>query len=157
MGLRTVIRREIMKRLWIVILFFLSSCNLCLFGDQCLGPYEGLYFTFRYADSNGNDLLYGATQKYDVTDIRIYAFDSSNDKIFAKLSTYKGISTVDVSLPYIIERSFLEVDGTVTDTLDFSFTSRTDKCCGTSFRIETAAVNGTPYLDDQPMVIIERN
>ena len=37
----------------------------------------------------------GATQKYDVTDIKIYAFDSSNEKIFAKVSTYNGMSTVE--------------------------------------------------------------
>ena len=144
-----------MRLLLIGILSLSVSCDSCMYLD-CVPPFD--YFQFTYIDSNGNNLLGGASPKYGVDDMKVYSFDSNNNKVFATLQPLDGGATgIDVQLNYSTERSFLEVKGEVTDTLDLDIRVEKSKCCGEVSEIEQITLNGVLYTGDFPIEILERN
>ena len=64
---------------------------------------------------------------------------------------------MDVYLGYNTERSFVEINGVVTDTLDFKFDIHKTECCGVISTIEETKVNGVTYLNSFPIELVEIN
>lgn len=145
-----------MKYLFISILLLAAACDSCRNLD-CVGPpFDN--FTFTYTNEAGNDLLSGASQKYEVEEIKIYALDEFQNKVYPLIAfeTSTPSTKVHVQLNYTMEQSFLEVKGEVTDTLDFDFNVQKTECCGTMRTIKKTTLNGEVYTGEFPIPIKER-
>jgi len=145
-----------MKYLFAFILLAAVACDSCKNLD-CVGPpYDSFQFT--YTDTDGNDLLGGTFKKYEENEIKVYALDETDTKVFALLyfESFMSSTIVNVQLNYPMERSFLEVKGEVTDTLDFDITVNKTECCGTMRTIDETALNGENFEGEFPIQIQER-
>lgn len=144
-----------MKYLLVVILILTAACDSCRNLD-CVGPpYDSFQFT--YTNEAGNDLLSGAAQKYEEGDIKVFALDEHLNKVYPLMAFEAGTSTiVHVQLNYPMERSFLEVNGEVTDTLDFDINVNHTECCGTMRTIISTTLNGELYEGEFPIPVKER-
>jgi hypothetical protein len=146
-----------MRLILFLILRLSVRCNSCQHLDiDCISPFDSFQFT--YVDSDGNNLLRGITPKYEIEDIEVYSFNSSNTNVFANLQPYNGDpSVIEAQLNYSTVRSILKIGGVVRDTLDFTFKIRKTECCGEVSEIATTMLNGIAYSGSFPIEIVERN
>ena len=138
--------------LMIASLFVAATC-----GDNCEDKGECLvppfdYFEFSYVNTNGEDLLAG---KYENSDIKVFSLDAAKNRVDAQLYFMNGNPTVvNVQLTRDIDRSFLEVKGEVTDTLDFEFHRHNTECCGVISEIIEITIVDEDYSGENPIQIL---
>lgn len=143
------------KILLAAIATILVSCRCA--NLDCTPPYDT--FVFTYVTQNNEDLLSGPAKKYDLEDIKVYSFDANNDKKFANLNLESTSNPygVRVFVMQYMERSFLEINNKVTDTLDLKFSLRNSECCGIIPTITQIKLNGVLQNKDSQITIVERN
>jgi hypothetical protein len=143
----------------ILVLLTLIKCDPCNNMD-CVPPSDT--FRFNYVSANNEDLLGGATRKYNLSDIKFYSI-SNNKKVFSDLHIFTAsapdLSVAEVYLNFNEERAFLEIKGMIADTVDFKFNKLESKCCGTITRIGGVKLNGVDhtYSQEYPVLIVEKN
>ena len=145
-----------MKLIFILsfIIVITGGCFPCRNLD-CVSPYDNL--TFSYESKTGEDLLYGPTKAFALEDFKLYSIDKNNNKIQSDLNlSYSNASVINVYLQYYTERSFLEIKGVVTDTLDLKFRIEKTECCGTISSIIETRLDGTPQVPNTTVKIAER-
>lgn len=145
-----------------VILFAAGIALLCTGCGcariDCAPAFDTLIFT--YTDENGTDLLAGPEKNYDEEDLRLVVFGVDGEPLYSDVAVYE-IGT-DAAFAYAelrvnASRQYLEVLGTVTDTLDFSFAIVRDICCGEGWRITQILLNGELAADEGNVVsVVER-
>lgn len=84
--------------------------------------------------------------EYDFLDIRIYALGATGNKEYANIefgSLLNGNSVGSVYLTESSNRWFLEVMGSVTDTLDVKLKTLDGRCCGTQSWVDELSLNGS--------------
>jgi len=135
--------------------FFWAGCDSCKNVD-CYPKFDE--FRVSLVSESGEDLLSGGTKKYDLSDIKVFAIDQDDNKVYAGLFIFEGSpAELEVSLAYKNERSFIELNRTVTDTLDFEYTIYDHKCCGTGYVINETRLNGETQEDARLFEITEKN
>jgi hypothetical protein len=138
----------------------LIGCDNCNKLD-CVTAFDT--FQFKYVSKRNEDLVGGTTKKYNVDDIKVYSTTAENRKIDAHIYVYNlstpDLSVVEVYLNSNEERFFLEMKGTITDTLDFRFNEHHSKCCGTITRIQAIRLNGVESILplEHPLTIVEKD
>jgi len=131
--------RSIRTITWLSILLIGCCSNV-----DCGNGFPTL--NFRYLTEGGEDLLGGTSKKYEFTDLKFFAFDEFRNKQF--LEIYFSMDTTIISTgqiyirPLYSERWFLEIQGSVTDTLDFKYDTLEGRCCGPQTIIKELYING---------------
>ncbi len=144
-----------MRMLLLGILWLGVSCDSCRNLD-CIPRFDSFQFT--YVDANSNNLFSGIAPKYEIDDVEVYSFDLNQNKVFANLQpVVAGAGVINVQLNYSTERSFLEINGEVKDTLDFTFKIDKTECCGEVSEITKTMLNEIVYTGGSPIEIVERN
>lgn len=128
-----------------------TTCDNCEDKGECLVPPFD-YLEFSYLNAGGEDLL---DQKYEHSDIKVYSLDENETRVDAVLYFMEGNPTVvHAQLIRDIDRAFLEVEGEVTDTLDFEFHYHRTECCGTTSEIIKVTIVGEEFTTDVPIQIL---
>ena len=119
---------------------------------------------FSYLSQDGDDLLNGQFKKYDVTDINIYSIEPSGSKQFLNIEfkTEQGSPSVGSGVfTTLNDRWFVELTGTLTDTLDIKFKTNDGGCCGVQTWIDTLDLNGIDtslgLYGSEILNVVERN
>src|SRR5690349_16464242 len=132
-------------------MFVAATCDNCEDKGECLVPPFD-YFDFSYVNSDGEDLL---ASKYENSDIKVFSLDAHQNRFDAHLYFMEGSPTVvNVELIRDIERTFLEVKGEVTDTLDLQFHRHDTECCGTVSEIVKITIVDEDYTGEDPIEIL---
>ncbi|HEY5823428.1 MAG TPA: hypothetical protein VIT44_03635 [Cyclobacteriaceae bacterium] len=144
-----------------IIAVTLITCDNCNKMGDCVPPSDT--FRFNYVSAGNEDLLGGATKKYNLNDIKFYSISINNKKVFSDIHIFNEL-TPDLSIAEVYlnsneERAFLEINGMIADTVDFKFNKSNSKCCGAITRIEGIKLNEVeyPYSQEYPVLIIEEN
>jgi hypothetical protein len=126
-----------------------TTCDNCKNLDCLVPPFD--YLEFSYLNSQAEDLL---DQKYEHADIKVFSLDENENRVDAILYFMDGSPTVvHAQLMRDIDRAFLEVEGEVTDTLDFEFRYHRTECCGTTSEIIKVTIVDEEFTGDTPIQI----
>jgi hypothetical protein len=95
------------------------------------------FFSFRITNNANKDLLTGAFKLYDTAQLQIKAKRNNSSslesvqRVFSFFGDTLAVTGFNVNKNYTAY--YLQLNGTISDTMFFNFNERVDQCCDLSF------------------------
>ena len=94
-------------------------------------------FSFRLVGNTGNDLIGGATKRYDSANVKVLGRRVSNGVVENIRRSFQIIADTTYVTGFMVSKDYstyyLSLNNTITDSLFFGYNTRQTDCCDKSF------------------------